>query len=59
MTKFIATYEFELDHGDIPAQAIAHYLLTEEENRGDWNSWEISQEMKILEIVPKDDRKSS
>lgn len=49
MSKFIARYEFEIECGDLPASAVAEWLLIADKDKADYNFWELSNP-KLLTV---------
>lgn len=51
MTKYIATYEFELEDGDLPSAAVADFLMLADKDNADWTVWELSSP-KLIDVKP-------
>lgn len=52
LSKYRATYDFEVESGDIPPNAIAEYLLQADKSESLYNIWELSSPRLVnLEVL--------
>ena len=55
MSKYTATYEFEIESGEVPAEAIAEYLMAAEKSGSMFNCWELAgQTIQLISVQVKE-----